>query len=116
MASTLFANASLATLLAVLASQCPAAAQAQTQTQTQADNDAGRRLYASCAACHGTEGKPAPGSSLPPLAGQRQDALVASMKAFQDGSRPATIMHQLAKGYTSEQIDLIAAYLAQRTK
>jgi sulfide dehydrogenase cytochrome subunit len=38
------------------------------------------------------------------------------MKAFQDGSRPATIMHQLAKGYTSEQIDLIAAYLAQRTK
>jgi sulfide dehydrogenase cytochrome subunit len=116
MASTLLANASLATLLAVLASQWPVAAQAQAQTQTQTDNDAGRRLYASCAACHGTEGKPAPGSSLPPLAGQRQDALAASMKAFQDGSRPATIMHQLAKGYTSEQIDLIAAYLAQRTK
>jgi sulfide dehydrogenase cytochrome subunit len=114
MASTLLANASLATLLAVLASQWPAAAQAQAQAQT--DNDAGRRLYASCAACHGTEGKPAQGSSLPPLAGQRQDALAASMKAFQDGSRPATIMHQLAKGYTSEQIDLIAAYLAQRTK
>ena len=112
MASTRFANTCLGIVLAVVAAQRPAAA----QTQARATDDPGRRLYASCAACHGTEGKPAPGSSLPPLAGQRQDALVASMKAFQDGSRPATIMHQLAKGYTSEQIDLIAAYLAQRTK
>jgi cytochrome c553 len=110
MASTLIANAHLAIVLAVLAAQCPATAQAQTTA------DAGRRLYASCAGCHGTEGKTAPGSSLPPLAGQSRDALVASMKAFQEGSRPSTIMQQLAKGYTSEQIDLIAAYLAQLKK
>lgn len=112
MPSTRFANACLAIALAVIAAQCPAAAQAQVQTT----DNAGRRLYASCAGCHGTEGKPAPGSSLPQLAGQSQDALVASMKAFQDGSRPSTIMQQLARGYTSEQIDLIAAYLAQRKK
>ena len=80
--------------------------------QAQTEPDAGRRLYASCAACHGTDGRPAAGGSLPPLAGQPREALIASMKAFQDGSRPATIMHQLAKGYTSEQIELIAAYLA----
>ncbi len=36
------------------------------------------------------------------------------MKAFQDGSRPSTIMQQLARGYTSEQIGLIAAYLSQQ--
>ena len=107
MASTLIANARLAIVLAVLAAQYPGAAQAQ------AGDDAGRRLYASCAGCHGTEGKTAPGSSLPPLAGQSRDALVASMKAFQDGSRPSTIMQQLAKGYSSDQIDLIAGYLAQ---
>lgn len=80
--------------------------------QTQADEHAGRRLYATCAACHGTEGRPVAGSSLPSLAGQPKDVLITSMKAFQEGRRPATIMQQLAKGYTSEQIELIAAYLA----
>ncbi|MFL6715156.1 MAG: c-type cytochrome [Burkholderiaceae bacterium] len=107
MASTLIAKARLAIVLAVLAAQCPGAAQAQAR------DDAGRRLYASCAGCHGTEGKTAPGSSLPSLAGQSRDALLASMKAFQDGSRPSTIMQQLARGYSSDQIDLIASYLAQ---
>jgi cytochrome subunit of sulfide dehydrogenase len=116
MASTLIANARLAIMLAVFAAQCLATAQAQTKSKTQTTDDAGRRLYASCAGCHGTEGKTAPGSSLPPLAGQSRDALVASMKAFQDGSRPSTIMQQLAKGYSSEQIDLIAGYLAQLQK
>ncbi|MBV0881783.1 c-type cytochrome [Noviherbaspirillum sp. L7-7A] len=99
-------------MLAVFAAQCPATAQAETKLT----EDAGRRLYASCAGCHGTGGRTAPGSSLPPLAGQSRDALVASMKAFQDGSRPSTIMQQLAKGYSSEQIDLIAGYLAQLKK
>jgi cytochrome c553 len=112
MASIPVANARLAIMLAVFAAQCPATAQTKTQTT----DDAGRRLYASCAGCHGTKGKTAPGSSLPPLAGQSRDALVASMKAFQDGSRPSTIMQQLAKGYSGEQIDLIAGYLAQLQK
>lgn len=112
MASTLIADAHLAIVLAVFAAQCPAAAQTRTQTT----DDAGRRLYASCAGCHGTDGKTAPGSILPSLAGQSRDALVASMKGFQDGSRPSTIMQQLARGYSSEQIDLIAGYLAQLEK
>lgn len=90
--------------------------QAETRTPTQADRDAGRRLYASCAACHGTEGKPVAGTSLPSLAGQSREALTASMKAFQDRTRPATIMHQIAKGYTSEQIGLIADYLVMTSR
>ena len=91
---------------------CSQWVQAQTQALTQAEREVGRRLYATCAACHGTEGEPVAGTSLPALAGQSAEALTASMKAFQDGSRPATIMHQIAKGYTSEQIELIADYLA----
>lgn len=90
--------------------------QAETRTPTQADRDAGRRLYASCAACHGTEGKPVAGTSLPPLAGQSREALTGSMKAFQDRARPATIMHQIAKGYTSEQIERIADYLVMTAR
>jgi cytochrome subunit of sulfide dehydrogenase len=41
---------------------------------------------------------------------------VAQMKAFQTGARPATIMHQLAKGYSDQQIDQIAAYFAAQKK
>jgi cytochrome c553 len=34
------------------------------------------------------------------------------MKDFQAGKRPATIMHQHAKGYTDAQLELIAGYFA----
>ena len=34
------------------------------------------------------------------------------MKAFKEGTRPATVMHQLSKGITDEQIDRIADYFA----
>lgn len=79
---------------------------------------AGRRLYANCAACHGTDGRPAGaiGEGLPPLAGQPREQLIASMQAFKAGERQATIMHQIAKGYSDEQIALIAGFLAGRNK
>ena len=38
--------------------------------------------------------------------------MVVQMKAFRAGTRPATIMHQLAKGYSDAQIDAVAAYFA----
>lgn len=76
---------------------------------------AGQRLSANCASCHGTGGV-TEGNALPSLAGQSKDSLIATMKAFKDGTRPATIMHQLAKGYTDEQVELIAAYLAAQKK
>ena len=40
------------------------------------------------------------GKALPPLAGQPKDQLLQSLKDFKAGKRPATIMTQLAKGYT----------------
>lgn len=92
-------------------------------TAMAADQDlAGRRLYANCAACHGTDGRPAGNTgnavegSLPPLAGQPKQQLIKSMQAFKAGERQATIMHQIAKGYTDEQIALIAGFLANQKK
>ena len=73
-----------------------------------------RALAATCAACHGTDGAAAPGEAMAPLAGRPQADLVMLMQAFRDGTRPATLMHQIAKGYTAEQIDAIAAYFAGR--
>ncbi len=76
---------------------------------------AGRGLAASCASCHGTDGRSVT-SEVMPLAGLPRDFIVSQMKAFKEGTRPATIMHQLAKGYTDQQIEQIAAYLAAQKK
>jgi cytochrome c553 len=73
--------------------------------------DSGQRLYATCAGCHGTAGAGS-GGVLAVLAGQPKDSLAASLRAFKAGTRPATIMQQIAKGYTDEQIEQLAAYLA----
>lgn len=71
-----------------------------------------RALVASCASCHGTDGRPVEGSAVPALAGTPKATLTAHMKAFKEGTRPATVMHQLSKGYTDDQIDHIATYFA----
>ena len=75
----------------------------------------GRNLAAGCAICHGTLGKPAPGAPLIPLAGLPQDHIATQMRAFRDGKRPATIMHQLAKGYTEQQIELVADFFSRQS-
>lgn len=67
---------------------------------------------ANCANCHGTDGKAA--GAIPPLAGRDRTYLEESMKAFKSGGRPATIMHQLAKGYTDEEIAILAEYFAKQ--
>ena len=79
------------------------------------DNDVARSLAATCANCHGTDGRSATKEVIP-LAGLPKSFLVDQMKAFKDGKRPATIMHQIAKGYTDAQIELIADYFAAQKK
>ncbi len=76
-----------------------------------ADPQYARSLAATCFTCHGTEGRSV-GGVPPSLAGQNRDYLLKQLQEFRDGKRPATIMHQHAKGYTDEQLNLIAAYFA----
>jgi cytochrome c553 len=76
-----------------------------------ADTDA-RNLAANCTGCHGTNGVSAGG--IPSLAGLDRTRIVQLMQEFRDGKRPATVMHQLAKGYTDEQIEAMAAWLAKQ--
>ena len=71
-------------------------------------------LAATCANCHGTAGKGIPSGSIPKLAGLKNDYFVEQMQAFKSGTRAATIMHQLAKGYSEEQIRLLATYFASQ--
>ena len=84
------------------------------QAATAADPTYARSLAATCFTCHGTDGRSVDG--VPPsLAGQNRDYLLKQMQEFRDGKRPATIMHQHAKGYTDEQLALIAGYFAAVT-
>ena len=71
-----------------------------------------RGLAATCANCHGTDGRAVEGSAIPSLAGMPKSYMVTQMKAFKEGTRPATVMHQINKGITDEQIDRIADYFA----
>ena len=50
------------------------------------------------------------------LAGADKDAMVKTMLDFKSGSRPATLMHQLAKGYSDAEIIAIAGYFAAQKK
>ena len=79
-----------------------------------ADPASGRDIAANCANCHGTNGRSV--GVMPVLAGRPQGELVVIIKEFRDGKRPSTVMQQLAKGYTDEQLVLIASYLAARPK
>jgi cytochrome subunit of sulfide dehydrogenase len=96
---------------ALLAASLASAAQAQDAQQLNI-----RSLAATCANCHGTNGKAFEGSAVVSLAGMPRDYIAAQMKAFSAGTRPATIMHQLAKGYSDQQIEQIATYFAAQKK
>ncbi len=75
-----------------------------------------KSLAATCANCHGTNGKATEGSAVTGLAGLSADYTIAQMNAFKTGTRPATIMHQISKGYSDTQIAQIAAYFAAQKK
>jgi cytochrome subunit of sulfide dehydrogenase len=80
----------------------------------QADMAQARSLAASCSNCHGTNGAAAAG--MVALAGYNKADLIKNMADFKSGTRPATIMHQLSKGYSDSQIDAIAGYFAAQKK
>ena len=71
-----------------------------------------RATAAMCANCHGTDGRTTEGSAVPALVGMPKDYMLRQMQAFKDGSRPATVMHQIVKGLTDAQVQTIADYYA----
>jgi cytochrome subunit of sulfide dehydrogenase len=75
-----------------------------------------RSLAATCASCHGTGGRAVSNAAVPGLAGLPAGYMVEQMKAFKAGTRSATVMHQIAKGYSDAQIDQLAAYFAAQNK
>lgn len=98
----------LSVILITALSVMPLAASAQAP-----DPDLGRNLAASCAMCHGTDGRSA--GITESLAGRPKDQIVATIKLFREGKKPATIMTQIAKGYTDAQVAAIATYFSEQS-
>lgn len=84
------------------------------QVQASPVSGSGAVLAANCANCHGTNGRAA--GAMPALAGQPKAYLVEQMRAYKEGRRSGTIMHQLAKGYSDEQIEAVATFLSQQKR
>ena len=100
---------------AALLSLCTVAA-ALAQAQGATPSLAVRSLASGCAHCHGTDGRPVADSIVPALAGLAAPTIVERMTAFQAGTRPATVMTQIARGYSDAQIRQLAAYFAMQPR
>jgi cytochrome c553 len=75
-----------------------------------ADPSVARLVAATCANCHGTDGRSR--GDIPGLAGRDKGELVRLVRDFRDGRRRSTVMQQLAKGYSDAEIEAAAAYFA----
>jgi cytochrome c553 len=76
------------------------------------DINLGRNLAATCANCHGTNGQ-VRGDTVKALAGMPAERLIASFNDFKTGALPATIMHQIAKGYGEAEIAALADHFSK---
>lgn len=91
----------LATIGLLLALAAPAAAQTAVAPPG----------ASSCSGCHDAKiADPA----VPPLRGRPAEDIVAAMQAFRSGSREATVMTRIAKGFSDDETRAIAAWLSKR--
>jgi len=65
---------------------------------------------ASCSGCHPSSARVS--SPVPRLTGMDQAAIVKAMQDFRSGQRAGTVMDRIAKGFTDDEIQAIAAWYA----
>jgi sulfide dehydrogenase cytochrome subunit len=71
-------------------------------------------LSYTCAGCHGTDGF-SPGS-IPSIACKSADFIQKSLTEYRDGKRFSTVMGRHVKGYTDQEIQLIAGFFGTYCK
>ena len=80
---------------------------------TMAATPSASMLANTCAGCHGTNGSSV-GPASPTIAGISVDYFIETMEAYKKAERPSTIMSRIAKGYTEEEIKLMAKFFAKQ--
>lgn len=82
-------------------------------TASPAEADAVARVEAeTCAACHSSEIH----TTIPALGGRPAPELLRLLLAFRDGSRSATMMDRITRGYSAGELEAIAGEIAGRAK
>lgn len=85
----------------------------------QAQDIQAQRLYhqalaATCANCHGTNGVSVPDVTIPKINQLSESVMYERLMEYKSGKREGTIMPQLAKGYTEEQLKIVANVLGKK--
>ncbi|MFK5895206.1 MAG: cytochrome c4 [Pseudomonadota bacterium] len=73
-----------------------------------------RMLAETCEGCHGTEGNSF-GPAIPSIAGMSEDYLIEAMEDYRSGDTKSTIMGRIIKGYSEEEVELMAQFYASKT-
>jgi sulfide dehydrogenase cytochrome subunit len=69
-------------------------------------------LIGGCLGCHGVSGQG--GHGIPSImANHSRDEFITLMRSFSANEKPATVMGRISRGYTPEQIALLAAHYAR---
>jgi cytochrome c553 len=64
----------------------------------------------SCSGCHPSSARVS--SPVPRLAGRDRAEIVKALQDFRSGARTGTVMDRIAKGFTDDEIQAIAAWYA----
>lgn len=75
------------------------------------DAQAGKKLSATCAACHGQDGN-SPAASFPKIAGLGEKYILKQLKDFKSGDRDNAIMKGQVAGLDEKKMADLAAYYA----
>ncbi len=67
---------------------------------------------AACSGCHAATAQAA--GAVPRIAGLDAADILRAMQEFRSGSRPATVMDRIARGFTDEEAQAIAEWYARR--
>lgn len=78
------------------------------------DPEAGKKLAAGCAGCHGETGI-ASDPKNPNLAGQHEQALYDAMMAYKEGKRDHPVMKAALAKYSEQEVWDMAAYYANQS-
>ncbi len=105
-------RALLAVILAVSATSVAVAADAEKKPELLTGASASM-LGDTCAGCHGTNGASS-GPATPTISGLSKDYFVETMQGFANDEIPSTVMNRIAKGYSDEELGILADYFGDK--
>ncbi|MGF1628813.1 MAG: c-type cytochrome [Kiloniellaceae bacterium] len=76
----------------------------------QAEESRGAILANTCFSCHGTDGRSS--GAMPSIDGKSASYITDTLKRFRDGEKASTVMMRISKGFTDEEIEVLANYFS----